>query len=51
MLAEYPLLIDGAEELSAKVMDVSSFLASTSIQTRLTQTPGSCAWDTTIPVI
>ena len=35
MLAEYPLLIDGAEELSAKVMDVSSFLASTSIQARL----------------
>ncbi len=36
MLVEYPLLIDGAEGFSAKVMDVSSFLASTSIQTRLT---------------
>ena len=36
MLVEYPLLIDGAEEFSAKVMDVSSFLASTSIQIRLT---------------
>jgi glycolate oxidase iron-sulfur subunit len=36
MLVEYPLLIDGAEEFSSKVMDVASFLASTSIQTRLT---------------
>ncbi len=40
MLAEYPLLIDGAEEFSAKVMDVSSFLASTSIQTRLSHRLG-----------
>ena len=35
MLAEYPLLIDGAEEFSEKIMDVSSFLATTSIRTRL----------------
>ena len=35
MLAEYPLLIDGAEEFSGKIMDVSSFLATTSIRTRL----------------
>ncbi len=37
MLAEYPLLIDGAEEFSARVMDVSSFLASTSIRARFTK--------------
>ena len=36
MLVEYPLLIDGAEDFSAKVMDVSSFLASTAIRTRMT---------------
>lgn len=35
MLAEYPLLIDGAEEFSSKVQDVSSFIALSSIKERL----------------
>jgi len=35
MMAEYPLLIDGAEEFSSKVQDVSSFLASSGVQERL----------------
>jgi glycolate oxidase iron-sulfur subunit len=35
MLKEYPLLIDGAEEFSAKVKDIAEFLAATSILERL----------------
>ncbi len=38
MLAEYPLLIDGAADFSSKVLDVSAFLASTRIQSRLSRT-------------
>ena len=36
MLAEYPLLIDGAETLSEKVQDVASFLVSTAVFEELT---------------
>ena len=36
MLAEYPLLVEGAAELSSRVQDLSSFLVSTSIAERLT---------------
>ena len=36
MLAEYPLLIDGAEPLSEKVQDVASFLVSTPVSEELT---------------
>jgi len=36
MLAEYPLLIEDAEDFSGKVQDVSSFLATTPIRERLT---------------
>jgi glycolate oxidase iron-sulfur subunit len=35
MMAEYPLLIDGAEEFSSKVQDVSVFIASSRVQERL----------------
>jgi glycolate oxidase iron-sulfur subunit len=35
MLKEYPLLIDGAEEFSAKVKDIAEFLVSTRIFSRL----------------
>src|SRR2546427_8147374 len=35
MLKEYPLLIDGAEEFSAKVKDIAEFLVSTRIFARL----------------
>ncbi len=37
MLAEYPLLVEGATELSSRVQDLSSFLVSTSIAERLTR--------------
>jgi glycolate oxidase iron-sulfur subunit len=37
MLAEYPLLMDGAEGFSSKIQDVSSFIASTLVQERLTR--------------
>ena len=35
MLKEYPLLVDGAEEFSAKVKDIAEFLVSTPIYDRL----------------
>ena len=38
MLAEYPLLIDGAAAFSSKVQDVSAFLASTRVRNRLSRT-------------
>ena len=38
MLTEYPLLIEGAEATAARVSDISSFLESTSIAQRLTET-------------
>jgi glycolate oxidase iron-sulfur subunit len=37
MLKEYPLLIEGAEDFSAKVKDIAEFLASTRIFERLKQ--------------
>ena len=37
MLAEYPALVDGAEDIAAKVSDVSSFLDATAIRSRLTR--------------
>ena len=37
MMSEYPLLIEGAEDVSSKVVDLSSFLASTPLPERLTE--------------
>ncbi len=37
MLAEYPLLVEGAEAFSGKVCDLTSFLGTTSIADRLTR--------------
>jgi glycolate oxidase iron-sulfur subunit len=37
MMSEYPLLIEGAEDVSSKVVDLSSFLASTRLPERLTE--------------
>lgn len=41
MLAEYPLLVDGADGFSSKVRDMSSFLASTGVRERFTRRIGA----------